>query len=156
MQLPVEYVITGMDTVEADCTDTFMFHRGKIGICHEAGHISDRNGNIKRHLHATVTFLQNMGIIIPHTEELYNLSNFQSGQPMLIRTTRGLCRQSSSFAFAPNIFPMKPMAEGQIIAEDGCQSYLAKEGEVVIFPRPNVPIGNNACLIGIIDRLRLS
>lgn len=57
-------------------------------------------------------------------------------------------KKNAEFKFVKDFKDFEPLPEGQTFAFDGDEPLVAGKNECIIFPRPDVPVGGEVCLIG--------
>ena len=137
-QLGVSKITYGWAKAEPGATDSYMYETGKIGITYEAGSITE--DNTQRCLDIVQKFLVALGNI--------NGTNSVAHDHEMIKMLRSIYVKTHEFQFAQAFTSFDQLVEGQIVARDGEEIYKAGSQELIVFPRPNKPIGAEACLIG--------
>ncbi len=133
-------VTTGWDRVEPGAADGYMFQCGKPGVCIECGSVFTIGDNLVRAQDSIRQFLEHFGIS-------------SEGTPQIQRTQRHIqvyfaaLRQSEQLVMK-EFADFEPLVSGEVFARDGQTEYVAKEGDCIIFARPNAAIGAEAFILG--------
>jgi succinylglutamate desuccinylase len=70
-------------------------------------------------------------------------------QQQFIKNDRMLYKKNEVFRFVKDFADFEPLSTGEIFAFDGEEPLVAGNNECIIFPRPDVPVGGEVCLIGL-------
>lgn len=132
----------GWTDVEAGGTDGYMHSNGKVGVCYESGPSSKTADNEPRIKNAVSAFLAGFGL-----RHVSAPSNFD-GEPRFIRALRSIIRRSEDLRFGREFRTFEALKPGELILTDGGRRYVAGTDEVIIFPRPEHPVGTEVCIIG--------
>lgn len=130
------YVAAGFSKTEPGGSDGYMAAHGKPGLCFELGYVGDTKENVARGVQAVQRFLGYNGLL-EHTtaEPLYE------EDPTFVRADTALHKLTDNFAYARRLSSFNSLRPGEMFARDGDKWYQAEPGDVIIFPNPNVPIG---------------
>lgn len=120
----------------------YMNKKGKIGICIECGTSNRAEAFTDIALKSTYQFLQYFGNIDAIVPEDHVVQQF-------IKNDRMLYKKNEVFRFVKEFKDFESLPENEPFAFDGEEAYIAGKNECIIFPRPDVPVGGEVCLIGI-------
>ena len=115
-----------------------------VGICIECGTSNRAEQFVDLALKSSYQFLQYFGNI--DTEVPYDNLKQQ-----FIKNDRMLYKKNEAFRFVKDFKDFEPLPSNKPFAYDGDEPLIAGENECIFFPRPNVPIGGEVCLIGILS-----
>lgn len=132
----------GWSKTEPGGSDGYMHEQGKEGICYEVGYKNRPEENLKRGIGAATRFLTAQGLSDVHQPPLFD-------NPLLIETSNAIIRTEEHYRLArPDFRTFAPLAPGELIVEHGQEKIYAEEGQVIIFPEANPPIGGEAFSLG--------
>ncbi|MEW9898510.1 succinylglutamate desuccinylase [Chitinivorax sp. PXF-14] len=79
----------------------------------------------------------------------YTAASFQADDYHVFHATRDIIRSSETFKLnvAADILNFTPLEAGYVVGEDGSDRILARAGEHIIFPNPDVKIGLRAGIL---------
>jgi len=112
-----------------------------VGICIECGTSNRAEQFVDLAVKSSYQFLQyfgNIDIIIPYD----NVAR------QFIKNDRMLYKKNDAFRFVKDFKDFEPLPTNEPFAFDGDEPLIAGENECIFFPRPNVPVGGEVCLIG--------
>ena len=121
----------------------YMNKRG-IGICLECGTTNRAEQFVDLALKSSYQFLQyfdNIDTVVP----------FDNVAQQFIKNDRMLYKKNDKFGFVKDFKDFEPLPANEPFAFDGDELLIAGQNECIIFPRPNVPVGGEVCLIGILS-----
>ena len=121
-------------------TDDYMYRNGKIGICLECGTSNKYMEFVEYAEHAAKQFLQHFGCIDVCVED-YALSQDH------VKVTKLVKKQTESFTFSDNFYDFEVLPTDRPFIIDG-EELFANPGEVIMFPRPDVAVGEEVCIVG--------
>ena len=136
-----EIISSGWSVSEPGGTDGYMHAQNKIAICAECGSNFYPEKYIGLAEKTILQFLGYFGIIASLPEDTLR-------SRLHINVDRFIKKTSSRFAFDKEYQNFDKLETGKIFATDGEIKYVAREGEYIIFHRPNTEIGQEACVIG--------
>ncbi len=122
----------------------YMNKKGGVGICIECGTSNKPDEFTELALKSAYQFLQYFENIEPTTP-------YDNVVQQIIKNDRMLYKKNENFKFVKDFKDFEPLPSGKAFAFDGDEPLIAGENECIIFPRPDVPIGGEVCLIGILD-----
>lgn len=122
----------------------YMNRTGGIGICIECGTSNKPDEFVDVALKSAYQFLQ-------YFENIEQRIPYDNVPQQLIKNDRMLYKKNENFRFIKEFMDFEPLPAGAIFAYDGDDALVAGENECIIFPRPNVPVGGEVCLIGIVE-----
>lgn len=122
---------------------TVMGYMNKIGvgICIECGTSNKAEQFVDLALKSAYQFLQYFGNIdtsVPYDNVAHKF----------IKSDRMLYKKNDAFRFVKDFKDFEPLPANEPFAFDGDEPLIAGENECIFFPRPNVPVGGEVCLIG--------
>ena len=124
-------------------SDDYMHSQGKQGICYELG---ARRATAKDvHLADKVVprFLAAHGLTDAKLPPLFR-------KPMLVQTLKAVIRAKGQYKLGRSFKSFEKLIPGELIAVNGAESIYAEPGQVIIFPEPDAPVGDEAFLLGAI------
>ncbi len=124
---------------------TVMGYKNKtgIGICIECGTSNRAEDFVDLALKSSYQFLQyfeNIDAVVP----------YDNVTQQIIKNDRMLYKKNEVFRFVKDFKDFESLPANEPFAFDGDEPLIAGENECIFFPRPNVPIGGEVCLIGIL------
>ena len=122
-------------------TDDYMCRNGRIGICLECGTSNRFEEFVPFANTAVMQFLSFYGAISNETVAYNRIQK-------RIRVKKLMYKQTNDFRFSRNFrdFEVLPTDEPYIV--DGDITIFAEDGEMIMFPRPDVSVGEEVCIIG--------
>lgn len=142
----VDIISTNWDAAEPGATDGYMFRHGKIGICIECGPISKAAEYKEFSIQTVYQFLK-------HFDMIDGDIAFSTKPKRVVRANHAVHKSSENFALAEGFHNFDKLTAGQTIAVDGEETYIAKNGEYIIFPRYNARVGEEAFILGTESQL---
>lgn len=136
----IEIVSSGWNELVPGSTDAYMSAQGKISLGLECGSVFETEANVPLAFDSICQFLQYFGAISNRVTPYAN-------KQLYLKAAREITKQTIFFAFAKNFNDFDPLEEGSIFAQDGDISYKAGKDEYIVFPRPDKPVGGEACTI---------
>ena len=115
---------------------------GKIGVCIECGPVGETSKYLPLAIKSAYQFLQYFAVIDP-------VVDYDKVIQKEYRIDRLLYKMSSNFRFAKNIKDFEMLSSNQPFAYDGGTPLVAGDKEYIIFPRPDVEIGGEVCIIAL-------
>jgi succinylglutamate desuccinylase len=140
-KLDVPVISCGWTKFGEGATDEYMYAQGKVGICLECGPIPDSKKYVSFAKKAVLQFLQ-------YFEVISSQVSYDDYEKRIIEAVEIIKKESDDFKFNREFKEFEKLVSGEEIATDGEKKYIAKENQVIIFPRPNNPIGVEVCIIG--------
>lgn len=142
-QLPPEIISTNWSDAEPGATDAYMFENGKPAICLECGPITQSEVYKDFARQSIYSFLSYFGVI-----EKSKTQQDIVAPKKIIRAEYGVVNESGDCLINGELESFKKLEKGQFIGAQADKVYLANEGEVIIFPRPNAAIGEEIFIVG--------
>ena len=136
-----DIVSIGWTCAEPGATDGYMYKAGKIGICIECGPLSRPEEFKPLAIKSVYQFLKYYDLIETDVE-------FSTSPKKIIKIESATKRKSEDFYLNPALQSFQQLKTDQILGKQGITYLLGKEGDYIIFPRPNAAIGAEAYLIG--------
>ncbi len=122
-------------------TDGYMFKKGKIGLCIECGTSNSATKFLPVAEKSIYQFLQYFGCI----DDVVKKDDVKQ---LYLKANRMIFKKTSAFRFVRNFKDFEKLPYGKIFATDGKDiSYRAGKSEHIMFPRPQVKIGGEVCII---------
>ena len=122
-------------------TDGYMEKNKKVGICIECGTTNKYKKFLDLAENSAYQFLQHFGCIDKKVEYSHIAQKYVSVKRMVHKQTAG-------FAFAKEFKDFESLPAGKAFATDGKTRHLAAKNQCILFPRPNVKIGEEVCIVG--------
>jgi succinylglutamate desuccinylase len=122
-------------------TDGYMENSRKIGICIECGTSNNYMNFLDLAEKSVYQFLQ-------HFECIENKVLPSKVEQRFFRVKRMIYKETNNFKFTQEFKDFDLLPTDKPFAIDGEKVYTASENEAIIFPRPNVSIGGEVCIIG--------
>jgi succinylglutamate desuccinylase len=138
--LDVEIVTEGFGDI-GHGTDNYMYQQGKVSVCLECGTSNKFQEFTPFAINAIKQFLHFYGASI---EMPIHVKRAQSR----IRVKKLITKKTQSFSFSKSFRDFEELPAGIPYIYDGEVIVVANPGEVIIFPRPDVSIGEETCIIG--------
>lgn len=138
-KLDFPVVGTGFSDMGAG-SDGYMSSRGKIGITAECGTLNRTEVFLPLAIKTAQQFLQYFDVVDKTVP-------FDTVQQKRVHAERLIIKQTDAFSFTREYKDFDALADSEVFAMDGA-ALTAGRGECIIFPRPSVPIGGEACIIG--------
>lgn len=130
----IDFVVGNIDMVEKGGSDTYMFNKGKVGICVELGAKHKPEKFFDLGLRTAHHFLQHFGVAkqqdIPAEVEQQHLT-----------VTGKHIRSNEVFTYAKAFETFERLAAGTHICTDGMQEVFANEDLYILFPGALDPVG---------------
>ncbi|MES2216393.1 MAG: succinylglutamate desuccinylase/aspartoacylase family protein [Patescibacteria group bacterium] len=121
----------------------YMNKKGGVGICLECGTSNKPDDFFDLALKSSYQFLYYFG-------NIDQIVPFDTVKQQVIKNDRMLYKKNDNFRFVKDFKDFEPLPVGQPFAFDGDEPLSANPDECIIFPRPNVPVGGEVCLIGLL------
>jgi succinylglutamate desuccinylase len=121
-------------------TDGYMNSIGKVGICIECGTTNRYKKFIPLAVKSSKQFLQYFGCIEKESE-------YDSIKQRRVKAFKIIYKKHNNFRFTKSFLDFERLPAGKPFAFNGNKPVIADKGECIIFPRPNVPIGGEVCVI---------
>lgn len=122
-------------------TDGYMEKQGKVGICIECGTTNRYKKFLKLAEDSVYQFLYYFGCI-------ENKVEYSSREQSYIRVKRMVYKKTSKFKFIKEFKDFEKLPTNRVFAFDGDVRLKASKNECILFPRPNVKVGEEVCIIG--------
>jgi succinylglutamate desuccinylase len=123
-------------------TDDYMYRNGKIGICLECGTSNNYEHFTPYAEKAVRQFLAHFGVI----EDVIT-----SPSPItqtFVTVKKLIKKQTEQFSFSKDFKDFELLPTDSPFITDGDTEVYAEENEVILFPRADVPVGEEVCIIG--------
>lgn len=134
-------ITMGWDALDPAASDAYMNAQEKIGVGIECGSIHNVDEVLPLAKRSAARFAQFFGVtgggFIP-----------SKTQGRLIRVYTSIDQTEKPIAFKREYEDFAPLMAGEIFAQAGDVSYVASEGDRIIFARPNAPVGSDAFILG--------
>lgn len=140
-KLEPEIISTNWAEAEPGATDGYMYGAGKIGICVECGPLS----RPQEYLGVAVTTVKQFLTFFDMLEEP---EPFSTTTKRIIRADHSVTRRADDLVLNPQLRSFQRLVQGEIIGSQAGETYVATEGDYIIFPRPHTPMGGEAFVIG--------
>lgn len=137
-------ISTGWNKAEPGSADGYMFESGKTGICLENGPINQSEKYKELAVKSSLQFLKYYGLIDSDVE-------FSKNSKLHLKVKYAVSKTSNEFIMDKGLKNFQKLVDGQFIAKEAKSEYLAKDGEYIIFPKPDAPLGHEAFLIAAPD-----
>lgn len=135
-------VSSGWDAIEPGAADGYMHGKGKPALCLECGYAGDANAH-------QALAEESVMRVLAHLEMVDAPRPDASSAPRRhIEVYEAAIRRNESFFFAKEYADFEALKPGEVFATDGDAIYRAKEGDCIIFARPNAAIGAEAFIRG--------
>lgn len=122
-------------------TDGYMNQNGKIGICIECGTSNRYEKFLDLAKKSVYQFLQYFECIDKKVE-------YSDVKQRFFKVKRMIHKKTESFKFVKNFKDFEKLPVDEVFALDGTASHVASDNEYIIFPRPDVAVGDEVCIIG--------
>ena len=143
--LPFQIVTTGWNNTHPGSTDWYMETIDKPALGVECGSLHKPNEYVPLAIQTIYGFLKYFHCITTIPEK-YRFSVPKNQNFFVIEEQ--VHKQSDAFFFTKNFKNFSLLEEGEKIAVDGDAHYLAKEGQFILFPRADKPVGGEVFLLG--------
>ncbi len=143
-KLPFKIVSSGWNKTHPGSTDWYMETLGKPGLGIECGSVHKTEEYVHLAISAIYGFLKYFGCI----NEIPIEYQFEIPKQIFVEVKEQIIKKTDAFKFAREFHNFGELKEGELIATDGDIQYFAKEGQFVLFPREDKPIGGEVFLIG--------
>lgn len=141
IKFDVKIISTNWSIAEPGATDGYMFAQGKIGLCVECGPISKPKEYTD---FAVKTIYQFLSYFDMSPKKVA----FSKATKRVVMADKSIYKSSSRFKLKSGYKNFDRLSDGEVIAEDTNQKYLAQENECIIFPHYAARIGEEAYIIG--------
>ena len=144
-QLPFRIVSTGWDKTHPGSTDWYMETIGKPGLGAECGSLHRVNEYITLAIQTIYGFLKYFGCV----ETIPKEYRFQSSVKQdFVMVEEQVYKHDNNFSFGREFKNFDELKSGELIAIDGDIQHFAKEGQFILFPRSDKPVGGEVFLLG--------
>ncbi len=133
----------GWDAIHKGSSDEYMHSRGKAAVSVECGPTVRFEAYTPFAIDCSYRFLAHLSMLSYTFAEPENQK--------IVSITRSIKRVSPAFAFARKFDNFESLEAGKVFATDGDIEYTAQAGEVIMFCRPNAPIGGEVAIVGRLD-----
>jgi succinylglutamate desuccinylase len=123
-------------------TDDYMFRNGKIGICLECGTSNKYQEFVPFAVTSVKQFLNYFGC----TKEAVEREKVTKQKR--VRAKRIIYKKTEDFKFSQNFLDFETLPTDKPFIVDGSHEEIASVGEIIMFPRAEVPVGGEVCIIG--------
>ncbi len=134
-------ITTGWDALDPFSTDAYMNKRGKVGVGVECGSIYFPEETTSLARETVLRFLQFNQIIRGPARSVEEVSRH-------IRVHSSVDQNEYPIIFSKDYADFELLAAGEVFAHAGTKEYRAAEGDCILFPRPNAPVGYDAFILG--------
>lgn len=121
-------------------TDDYMYRNGKIGICLECGTSNKFEEFVPFAVKSTKQFLSHYGAISEIIESAQRSQKHYKVKAMHKK-------YSETFAFSKTFLDFEVLPVDKPFIIDGSVSVTAELGDIIMFPRPDVSIGEEVCIV---------
>jgi len=143
-ELPFRIVSSGWNKTHPGSTDWYMETLGKPGLGIECGSVHKTEEYVDLAISTIYSFLKYFGCINKIPEEYQRVTPNQ----IFVEVEKQIIKKTNAFKFAREFHNFGELKDGELIATDGDTQYFAEEGQFVLFPREDKPIGGEVFLIG--------
>ena len=140
--LNFELISSGWDAIEPGAADGYMHRQNKPALCLECGYAEDVEINYALAENSILRVLSHLKML--EAPVVLSLNVVQKH----LEVYKAVIRENEKFALTRSFKDFEILSEGEDIAVDGERVYKAKEGDCIIFARPNAPIGGEAFILG--------
>lgn len=138
----IKIVSTGWDSIEPGATDGYMLQNGKPGVCLECGFADDGDLYMSLAEKSIYAFLRFYRVIEGAIE------NQKFDKKRLVHVDRVIKRTDDVFEFAKEFKDFEKLDSGKVFASDSRRSYIAEDGDVILFAHPVKEMGAEMCILG--------
>lgn len=131
----------GWDAIEPGAADGYMHQRSKPALCLECGYAEDFEAHVALALRSAQQFLKYFGILAEGPEPAKRVQK-------IIEVYRAVTKKSDQLTFAQEYADFEVLEPGKEFASDEGESYVAKEGDCIVFPHKEGVIGSEAFILG--------
>jgi len=135
----VKTISMGWKDFEAGSTDAYIDRRGKIGIGLECGSASQPEQYLEFAQEAIRVFLGKFSCIT-HTAQ-------PRTDQKIIKIIGAIPMPESGITFRQNYKTFDLIKKGEVFATSANEEHVCREDALIIFPRPQAPVGAEACLM---------
>lgn len=114
--------------------------RGKIGLTLECGTTNMAETFLPMALKSAYQFLRYFGCVDREVENTPVKKKF-------IQAEKVIYKQNEEFAFVKEFKDFEKLLSDELFAFDGKTPIFAGKNDLIVFPRPNVPVGGEVCII---------
>lgn len=139
-KLDFPLVATGFSAMGSG-SDSYMSNSGKVGLTAECGTTNRADYFFPLAVKTALQFLQHFG-------NIDEVEPFSSVPQRRVKADRMILKMTDAFAYSREYKDFELLAKGEVFATDGDLVHTAGEGECIIFPRVDVKVGGEACIIG--------
>ena len=122
-------------------TDGYMEKQKKIGICIECGTTNKYKNFLKLAENSVYQFLTYFNCLDKKVE-------YSKIKQKYVRVKRMLYKKTPQFKFTKEYKDFELLPTNKPFAVDGEIKYVASKNECILFPRPDVKVGEEVCVIG--------
>ncbi len=123
-------------------TDDYMYRNERIGICLECGTSNKYQAFVPFAVRSVKQFLSYFGCIDEVVEKKKLIEQKR------VRAKKILYKQTENFVFTKNFVDFEALPTDQPFIIDGLHKEIATTGDIIMFPRADVPVGGEVCIIG--------
>jgi len=122
-------------------TDGYMEKNGKVGICLECGTTNKYKKFVSLAEDSVYQFLYYFGCIEKKVE-------YSSVRQNYVRVKKIFYKKTSKFKFTKEFKDFEKLPKNYVFAVDGNEEIKSFQNDCILFPRPNVKVGGEVCIIG--------
>jgi len=131
----------GWDIIEPGAIDGYMHYKGKPGLCLECGSVFDKENNLDLAIKSILQFLYYFGLT-------KSRATYNQEKKTFIKVYKAIKKETERFLFVSDYNDFDSLTPGQVFAVDGLKNYIAKQDDIIIFPRARALIGGEAFILG--------
>lgn len=140
--LNFELISSGWDAIEPGAADGYMHRQNKPALCLECGYAEDAQVHQTLAEESVRRVLSHLNMLEESTDTSLTVDQKH------LEVYKAVIRENEKYSLARSFKDFEILSEGEDIAVDGERVYKAKEGDCIIFARPNAPIGGEAFILG--------
>jgi len=144
-QMPFRIVSVGWNKIYPGSTDGYMETLGKPAMGAECGSLHRVEEYIPIAIQTIYGFLRYFGCIDAIPQQ-YRFEPPAKQEFVVVEDQ--VLKITDSFAFNREFKSFDKLKEGELIAKDGEIEYVAEEGQFILFPRADKPVGGEVFLLG--------
>jgi succinylglutamate desuccinylase len=142
-QFDVPIISTNWSEVEPGGTDGYMFGHGKIGICIECGPIAKAVACTPFAKQTVLQFLDSFAMLPKrYTPDIKQCDKRH------VRAKHAVYKSSPDFVLTAGYKNFQKLIDGELVAKDSEQAYVAKKDQCIIFPHYQARVSEEAYIIG--------
>lgn len=122
-------------------SDDYMFRNGKVGVCVECGTSNNYEKFTPFAEHVTKQFLSYFGVIDDRIA-------YDTHEQKYFRVKKLHKKQTDGFRFTEQFHDFELLPTNRPFIIDGNTEITASINEAIMFPRADVPVGEEVCIVG--------